>query len=91
MSNASPPPHPTPHVPLAPQVMRDEESDTKALLATGPRCCLVVFRGTASLKAACVDLKAYMVGRGRGREWEGLLYGRGRTGARARRGPRPRH
>ncbi|KAG2429865.1 hypothetical protein HXX76_010645 [Chlamydomonas incerta] len=42
------------------EVMRDEQSDTKALLASGPRCCLVVFRGTASLKAACVDLKAYM-------------------------------
>ncbi|KAG2437103.1 hypothetical protein HYH02_011361 [Chlamydomonas schloesseri] len=42
------------------EVMRDAESDTKALLCTGPRCCLIVFRGTASLKAACVDITAYM-------------------------------
>ncbi|KAG2500167.1 hypothetical protein HYH03_001749 [Edaphochlamys debaryana] len=41
-------------------VIREEESDAKAMVAWSSERCLICFRGTASLKAVCVDLKAVM-------------------------------
>ncbi|GIL75751.1 hypothetical protein Vretimale_15289 [Volvox reticuliferus] len=42
-------------------VIRNEESDAKVMIAWSWKHCLLCFRGTASLKAACVDLKAMLV------------------------------
>ncbi|GLI61759.1 hypothetical protein VaNZ11_004227 [Volvox africanus] len=42
-------------------VIRNEESDAKVMIAWSWQHCLLCFRGTASLKAACVDLKAILV------------------------------
>ncbi|KXZ49520.1 hypothetical protein GPECTOR_21g746 [Gonium pectorale] len=43
------------------EVLREVESDAKAMIAWNDRMCLICFRGTASLKAACVDLQAMLV------------------------------
>ena len=40
------------------QVVREETRDTKGLLASGPRCILLAFRGTATTKSALIDLQA---------------------------------
>ncbi|GIL62264.1 hypothetical protein Vafri_16558 [Volvox africanus] len=42
-------------------VIRNEESDAKVMIAWSLKHCLLCFRGTASLKAACVDLKIMLV------------------------------
>ncbi|KAG2490690.1 hypothetical protein HYH03_010852 [Edaphochlamys debaryana] len=43
------------------KVMRDPESDIKAVLAWNDHRVLVCFRGTATLRAACVDISATQV------------------------------
>nr|ADF43143.1 LPS1p [Chlamydomonas reinhardtii] len=42
------------------QVLREEESDAKVMIAWSWKMCVICFRGTASIKAACVDLKAML-------------------------------
>lgn len=40
------------------QVFREAAHDTKGLLASGPQSIVLAFRGTATRKAALVDLQA---------------------------------
>lgn len=47
-----------------PQVIREEESDAKAIVAFDEERVVMTFRGTASLKTACLDIRAAMVGCG---------------------------